>query len=58
MLAKDTLKEFKVECEFRRLTPRTIEGYYNNTLFFLKHLIEKTTQTKKNQELTLLVLRI
>ena len=26
MLAKDTLEEFKLECELRRLTPRTIKG--------------------------------
>lgn len=38
MLAKDTLEEFKLECELRRLTPRTIKGYYNNTLLFLTWL--------------------
>ena len=32
MLAKDTLEEFKLECELRRLTPRTIKGYYSSTL--------------------------
>ena len=35
MLAKDTLEEFKLECEPRRLTPRTMKGYYDNTLLFL-----------------------
>jgi integrase/recombinase XerD len=38
MLAKDTLEEFKLECELRRLTPRTIKGYYNSTLLFLNWL--------------------
>ena len=30
LLAKDVLEEFKLECELRRLTPRTIKGYYNS----------------------------
>ena len=38
MLAKATLEEFKLECELRRLTPRTIKGYYNSTLLFLTWL--------------------
>lgn len=38
MLAKECLEEFKVECELRRLSPRTIKGYYNNTLQFLTYL--------------------
>ena len=38
MLAKDCLEEFKVECELRRLSPRTIKGYYNNTALFLNYL--------------------
>ena len=38
MLAKDKLEEFKLECELRRLTPRTIKGYYNSTLLFLTWL--------------------
>ena len=33
MLAKDTLEEFKLECELRRLTPRTIKGYYTRIYF-------------------------
>ena len=44
MLAKDTLEEFKLECELRRLTPRTIKGYYNSTLLFL-------TWLERNQEI-------
>ena len=38
LLAKDALEEFKLECELRRLTPRTIKGYYNSTLLFLTWL--------------------
>ena len=38
MLAKDALEGFKLECELRRLTPRTIKGYYNSTLLFLTWL--------------------
>ncbi len=35
MLAKHCLEEFKLDCQLRRLTERTIKGYYNNTLNFL-----------------------
>ena len=35
MLAKHCLEEFKLDCQLRRLTMRTIKGYYNNTLNFL-----------------------
>lgn len=35
MLAKECLEEFKVECDLRRLSPRTTKGYYNSTLQFL-----------------------
>ena len=35
MLSKECLEEFKLECELRRLSPRTIKGYYNNTMQFL-----------------------
>lgn len=38
MLAKDCLEEFKVECDLRRLSPRTTKGYYNNTALFLTYL--------------------
>ena len=38
LLSKDVLEEFKLECELRRLTPRTIKGYYNSTLLFLTWL--------------------
>ena len=35
LLAKHCLEEFKLDCQLRRLTDRTIKGYYNNTLIFL-----------------------
>ena len=35
LLAKHCLEEFKLDCQLRRLTERTIKGYYNNTLNFL-----------------------
>lgn len=38
MLARDFLEEFRVECKLRRLSFRTIKGYYNNTALFLKYL--------------------
>ena len=38
MLAKDCLEEFKVECDLRRLSPRTTKSYYNNTALFLNYL--------------------
>ena len=37
MLAKHCLQEFKLDCQLRRLTVRTIKGYYNNTLNFLNY---------------------
>ena len=36
--AKGSLEEFKVECDLRRLSPRTTKGYYNNTALFLNFL--------------------
>lgn len=38
MLAKHCLQEFKLDCQLRRLTDRTIKGYYNNTLNFLNYV--------------------
>lgn len=38
MLSKECLEEFKVECDLRRLSPRTTKGYYNNTNLFLTYL--------------------
>ena len=35
MYAKHCLQEFKLDCQLRRLSDRTIKGYYNNTLNFL-----------------------
>ena len=37
LLAKHCLEEFKLDCQLRRLTDRTIKGYYNNTLNFLTY---------------------
>ena len=34
LLVKHCLEEFKLDCQLRRLTDRTIKGYYNNTLNF------------------------
>lgn len=36
LLGIDCLDEFKLECELRRLSPRTIKGYYGNTARFLQ----------------------
>ena len=33
MFARECLEEFKVECDLRRLSPRTTKGYYNTALF-------------------------
>lgn len=38
MLATDMLSEFKMECELRRLSQRTIKSYYNNTARFLNYI--------------------
>lgn len=38
MLAKECLEEFVVECDLRRLSPRTTKGYRNNTALFLTYL--------------------
>lgn len=38
MLAQECLEEFNVECDLRRLSPRTTKGYYNNTALFLNYL--------------------
>lgn len=46
MLAKDCLEEFKVECDLRRLSPRTTKGYYNNTALFLNYL-QKSENTNE-----------
>lgn len=38
MLSKEYLEEFKLECQLRRLTPRTIQGYYNSSMLFLTYI--------------------
>lgn len=50
MLAKDCLAEFKVECDLRRLSPRTTKGYYNNTALFLTYL-EKHLEVMELEEI-------
>lgn len=40
MLAKECAEEFRLECELRRLSKRTIKGYINNTMLFL-NFVEK-----------------
>ena len=37
LLAKHCLQEFKLDCQLRRLTDRTIKGYYNNALADSRH---------------------
>ena len=37
MLVKHCLQEFELACPLRRLTDRTIKGYYNNTLNLLTY---------------------
>lgn len=49
MLAKECAEEFRVECELRRLSKRTIKGYCNNTLLFLNY-VEKQCQITKLEE--------
>lgn len=38
MLARECLSEFKVECELRRMSKRTIKSYYNNNARCLTYL--------------------
>lgn len=38
MLAKECLTEFKLDCTLRRLTPRTVSGYYNTNKLCLDFL--------------------
>lgn len=40
MLARECLEEFKVECDLRKLSPRTTKSYCNSTSLFL-HYLEK-----------------
>lgn len=41
MLAKECLAEFKLECELRRLSKRTIKGYFNNCALCLNFLEDR-----------------
>ena len=38
MLAKECLAEFKLDCELRRLSQRTVKGYFNNCALCLTFL--------------------
>ena len=38
MLTKEILEEFRMECELRRLSMRTVKSYCNNTALFLHYL--------------------
>lgn len=49
MLAKECAEEFRVECELRRLSKRTIKGYCNNTMLFLNY-VEKQCQITHLEE--------
>ncbi|MBR3752352.1 MAG: tyrosine-type recombinase/integrase [Ruminiclostridium sp.] len=41
MLARECLSEFRADCELRRMSKRTIKGYYNNNARCLTYLEEK-----------------
>ena len=51
MLAMDILNEFKMECELRKLSKRTIKGYYNNVALFLNYT-KKETQITSIEDIT------
>lgn len=38
MLARECLQEFKADCELRRISKRTVKGYYNNNARCLTYL--------------------
>ncbi len=38
MLFYDCLEEFQLDCTLRKLSIRTVKGYYNNTHLFLTFL--------------------
>lgn len=50
MLTKHCLQEFKLDCQLRRLSERTIKGYYNNTLNFLNY-VEKHHDVTEVEEI-------
>lgn len=49
MYTKNCLEEFKIDCELRRLSKRTIKGYYNNILLFLQYTEMETGSTQIEQ---------
>ena len=53
MRITDCVHDFKIDCELRRLTPRTIKGYVNNNLQFAEYLqneyqIEEIEEVKQS----------
>lgn len=38
MLYTDCVEEFRIDCELRNLSERTIKGYVNNNLLFANYL--------------------
>lgn len=49
MVAIDLLNEFKMECELRKLSKRTIKGYYNNVALFLNYIQKENQLTELDQ---------
>lgn len=41
LLARECLAEFKLDCQLRRLSARTVRGYYNNVALFLNFVEKK-----------------
>lgn len=56
MKARECVEEFKLECELRRLSKRTIKGYYNNTMLCLNY-IEKHFKVTEIEEIRTLHLK-
>lgn len=50
MLARECLAEFKLDCQLRRLSDRTVRGYYNNVALFLNY-IEKKFEIKEMDQI-------
>ena len=57
LLAKYYLEELKLDCQLRRLTERTIKGYYNNTLNFLIY-VEKHHGVTEVEEIYTLHIKV
>jgi integrase/recombinase XerD len=50
MFAKDALKEFKLECEIKKFSEKTIKGYFNNNALFINYC-EKELKTAKIEDI-------